>query len=55
MINQLLILSPFTLMAITHNVVANIIIVLMFISMFGIILQKTATAIDNQVSKYIKI
>lgn len=53
-VHQLFILSPFTLMAITHNVVANIIIVLMFITMFGVILQKSATTIDNQVSKYIK-
>lgn len=53
-VHQLLILSPFTLMTITHNMVANIIIVLMFITMFGVILQKSATTIDNQVSKYIK-
>lgn len=54
-VHQLFILSPFTLMTVTHNVGVNIIIVLLTIALSGIILETIATATNNFVSKYIKL
>ena len=54
-VHQLFILSPFTLMTVTHNVGVNIIIVLLTITLFGIILHTASTATNNFVSKYIKL
>ena len=54
-VHQLFILSPFTLMTVTHNVGVNIIIVLLTIVLSGIILDTIATATNNFVSKYIKL
>lgn len=54
-VHQLFILSPFTLMTVTHNVGVNIIIVLLTITLSGIILNTIATTTNNIVSKYIKL
>lgn len=53
-VHQLFILSPFTLMTVTHNVWVNIIILLLSITISGIILQTTTAAINRHVSKYVK-
>ena len=54
-VHQLFILSPFTLMTVTHNIGVNIVIVVLTITISGIILHAIATATNNFVSKYIKL